>query len=77
MGLARLDIYERYTIGSNFMSTYLGIPRPSAFKLYFEWASLGENRTGNAKISVFRESDVFGPFGKVIFGCSQEMLLSL
>ena len=47
MGLARLDIYERYTIGSNFMFTYLGIPRPSAVILYFKKASLGGNRSGN------------------------------
>ena len=47
MGLARLDIYERYTIGSNFMSTYLGIPRPSAFILQFKRASFGGNSSGN------------------------------
>ena len=33
MGLAPLDIYERCTAGCNFMSTYLGIPRPSALLL--------------------------------------------
>ena len=47
MGLAQLDIYERYTIGSNFMSTYLGIPRPSAGILLFKRASLGGNRSRN------------------------------
>ena len=29
------------------MSTYLGIPRPSAFILQFKFASLGENKAGN------------------------------
>ena len=33
MGLARVDIYERYTIDCNFMSTYLGIPHPSTLLL--------------------------------------------
>ena len=63
--------------GWNFISTYLGIPRPSALLLQFKWASLGKNSGGNGKISVSREFDVFGFFGKVIWGSSQEKFMSL
>ena len=59
------------------MSTYLGIPRPSALLLYLKWATLGENSSGNGKISVFREFDVFGFLFDVILGSFQEIVLSL
>ena len=42
------------------MSTYLGIPHPSALLLQLKWASLGAKSTQNGKQSVFREFDVFG-----------------
>ena len=38
---------------------------------------LVEIAVGIGKISVFHESDVFGLFGEVISGSSQEILLSL
>ena len=53
------------------MSTYFGIPHPSALLLSFKWAGLGENRTGHGKIFVFRAFDVFGLFREVILGSSQ------
>ena len=59
------------------MSTYLGIPRPSALLLQLKWTSLGENRSGNGNISVFREFDVFVFLGKVILGSSQDNCMSL
>ena len=49
MGLAQLDIYERYTVGCKLMSTFLGIPHPSALLLQFEWASLGAKSSQNGK----------------------------
>ena len=59
------------------MSTYLGIPHPSALLLQLRWASLGAKSRHNGKQLVFRESDVFGLFGKVMLGGSQKMLLRL
>ena len=55
MGLARLDVYERYAIGSNFMSTYLGIR--VLLLLYFNSNGLAqvEIEVGIGKIFVFRE----------------------
>ena len=42
----------------------------------FKWTSLGENRSGNGKISVSREFDVFELFGKVMLGSSQKDFMS-
>ena len=77
MGLALLDTYEKYTTRCNIMSTYLGIPHPSALILQFKWASLGAKSTQNGERAVFRESDVFGFVGKVILGSSQKTCMSL
>ena len=77
MGLAQLDIYERYTRGSNFMSTYLGIPRPSALVFNSNGPVSEEIERGIGKISVFQESDVVGLFWEVILGGSQEILLNI
>ena len=61
--------------GWNFVSTHLGIPRPSAWLLWLKWASLNENSNGNSQRSVSREFDVFGIFRKVIWGsCLDEFV---
>ena len=77
MGLARIDVYERYTIGCNFMFTYLGIPHPSALIIKFKWASLGSESTQSGNKPVFGEFDVCGLFREVVSGSSQGMLFSL
>ena len=62
------------------MSTYLGIPRPSAFvPQYFNSKGpvLVEIAVGIGKILVFPESDAFGLFWEVILGDSQEILLKI
>ena len=59
------------------MSTYLGIPRPSAFILELKEQLFVEIAVGIGKISVFQESDVFGLVWEVTPGSSQEILLSL
>ena len=59
------------------MSTYLGIPPPSAVGIPSKEQVLVEIAVGIGKISVFQASDVFGLFWEVIPGSSQEILLSL
>ena len=48
------------------MSTYLGIPRPSALLLGFEWSSLGAKLTQNVKKNGIQSFRTFleGDFGQ-------------
>ena len=77
MGLARFDIYERYTV-NGIVCLHTWVFRV-LLPLYFNSNGLVqvEIELGIGKISVFRESDVFGLFWEVISGSSLEMLLSL
>ena len=77
MGLAQLDIYERHTY-SIILCLHTWVFRV-LLPLYFNSKEplLVEITMGIGKISVFQESDVFGLFGEVIPGSSQEILWSL
>ena len=77
MGLAQLDIYERYT-QAVILCLHTWVFRV-LLPLYFNSKGpvLVEIAVGIGNILVFQDSDVFGLFWEVIPGSSQEMLLSL
>ena len=77
MGLAQLDIYERYT-QAVILCLHTWVFRV-LLPLYFnsKGSVLVEIAVGIGKISVFQESDVFGLFWEVILGGSQEILLNI
>ena len=77
MGLARLDMYERYTVGG-ILCLHTWVFRV-LLPLYFNSKGpvLVEIAVGIGKILVFQESNVFGLYGEVILGDSQEILLKL
>ena len=77
MGLAQLDIYERYT-SAVILCLHTWVFRV-LLPLYFNSKGqvLVEIEMGIGNISVFQESDVFGLFWEVILRGSQEIVLKL